>query len=62
MTESKSFKLSVVLQQEALKTLRSECEAFLREHASTIGRMEAVSREYDDMRRRAAAMEAELGR
>lgn len=47
--------------QAAWKTLRSEYEEFLREHASTIGRMEAVSRQYDDMRR-TAALETELGR
>ncbi|CAM9164169.1 unnamed protein product, partial [Hapterophycus canaliculatus] len=48
--------------REALKTLRSEKEAYLRERASNISRTEDVSREFDEMRRRVATMEDELGR
>ena len=48
--------------QAALEAIRSENEACLLEHAAIVGRMEAVSREYDDMRLRAAEAEAELSR
>ncbi|CAM9945568.1 unnamed protein product [Ectocarpus fasciculatus] len=48
--------------REALRTLRSEKEAYVREEASTVARMETVSREYDILHRRVAVAEAELGR
>ncbi|CAM9476157.1 unnamed protein product, partial [Ectocarpus sp. 12 AP-2014] len=48
--------------REALKMLRSEKEAYVREKASTAARMEAVSREYDILHCRVAVAEAELGR
>ncbi|CAM9849265.1 unnamed protein product, partial [Ectocarpus sp. 6 AP-2014] len=48
--------------REALRMLRSEKEAYVREKTSTAARMEAVSREYDILNRRVAVAEAELGR
>ncbi|CAM9115372.1 unnamed protein product, partial [Ectocarpus sp. 4 AP-2014] len=48
--------------REALRMLRSEKEAYVREKASTAARMEAFSREYDVLHRRVAVAEAELGR
>jgi len=50
------------LYQNALKALQSENEGYLREHARIVGRMEAISREYDDMRHRAMEAEEALNR
>lgn len=56
------IRLTVPVFQEALKLLKSEKEAYSRERATEIARIEAITREYDDLRRRAAVTEAELSR
>lgn len=48
--------------QEAQNILRFEHEAYSREGAKEMARIEAITREYNDMRRKAAITEAKLTR